>query len=236
MCLHNPDIFIIPTLLGGGVPEVGSEPKEQTALEEAKGGDAGFPVEHKGKEEPWHHGVGHLVLVVAERIGTDIHLKISNSLDGYPADRVTRIAGNVIRFSGWMDVREPRIVRVWQQCVSQQSLGSNTCGTHVILNGWAYLLRIKVNQHWRPSEELYEEDKNPINSALCGDITGGHIEAWMFAKEFAEPRSLEDRVAYAADAEMAQILKASSTLINNQLYTEYLEQARLDEVAAAPPD
>lgn len=193
-------------------------------------------MEHKGKEEPWHHGVGHLVLVVAERIGTDIHLKISNSLDGYPADRVTRIAGNVIRFSGWMDVREPRIVRVWQQCVSQQSLGSNTCGTHVILNGWAYLLRIKVNQHWRPSEELYEEDKNPINSALCGDITGGHIEAWMFAKEFAEPRSLEDRVAYAADAEVAQILKASSTLINNQLYTEYLEQARLDEVAAAPPD
>ena len=157
VCLHNPDIFIIPILLGSGVPEVGSEPKEQTAREEAEGGDAGFPVEHKGKEEPWHHGVGRLVLVVAERIGTDIHLKVSNSLDGCPADRVTRIAGNVIRCSGWMDVREPRIVRVWRPCVSRQLSGSDACGTHVIPKGRAYLLRIKVNPHWRPSEEWYEE-------------------------------------------------------------------------------
>lgn len=59
-------------------------------------------MEHKGKEEPWHYGVGHLILVVAERIGVDVHFKISNSMDGYPADwrTVTRIIRNIICFRG----------------------------------------------------------------------------------------------------------------------------------------
>lgn len=51
------------------------------AADEAETANSYAPVTHKRKDEPWHHGVGQMILVVAERIGVDIIFKVSNSLD-----------------------------------------------------------------------------------------------------------------------------------------------------------
>ena len=57
-------------------------------------------MKHKGKDKPWHCSVGHLVLVVAERIDDRVHFKISDSMDNYPSPSkravVTRIILNIV--------------------------------------------------------------------------------------------------------------------------------------------
>ena len=90
--------------------------------------------------------IGHLILVIAERIDNVIHFKIGNSLNGYTTDAaIRRVVRNIVRNCGWMDGREPRFSTERQQNVPQQMWGSNACGTHVIFDGWAYALGIRIN-------------------------------------------------------------------------------------------
>ena len=253
VCLSDPNIFIMSILIDGGMPDVGEEGEDDTddweladedaqaiweqkvAREEAEKANVDASVKHKGKDEPWYHAVGHSILVVAERIDDNVHFKISNSMDGNPRNRriVTRIIRNIVRYSGWMDGRRPQFAREWQLKVSPQMWGFNACGIHVILNGWAYLLRVKVNECWQPSEALYEDARRLINSALRGNIAAGHIEAWMFAKGFAKPQPFNERIKAVNDNGMAHVMTARTARMNHDIYDEYIAQARAQEIAIA---
>lgn len=57
VCLHNPDVFIMPILLDGGMPEVGGDSDEQIAFEVAEDGEADverqmFPWSTREKKNP----------------------------------------------------------------------------------------------------------------------------------------------------------------------------------------
>ena len=56
-----------------------------------------------------------------------------------------------------MDGQRPHFMREWQQNVPPQLWGTNTCGIHVTLNGWAYQLPVDVDERWQPSKETYED-------------------------------------------------------------------------------
>ncbi|KAL9067727.1 MAG: hypothetical protein Q9161_006719 [Pseudevernia consocians] len=248
-CLRNPNRFIIPVLIGGGMPvteeeEIGGSTNwdlsddqaqaiwdEQAAIEEnevVKAAIKDVPVEHKGKQEPWHHGVGHLILVIAEREGVDVKFEISNSLSSYGnKDQARGIFRNIVRLSGWMEDRgRPRFVDEKYNPVSGQEPGSNACGTHVILNAWAYLLGLEVDEFWEPSEDLYDQAMRLINKALRGVATAREIEEWLILSTFAEPRSWEDD-------QMDVIMTAHTARMNQAIYAKYLEESRTDEIMAA---
>ena len=129
--------------------------------------------------------------------------------------------------------RRPQFTREWQQKASSQMWGVNTCGIHVILNDRAYQLRIKVDECWQPSEESYEDAQRLINSDLHGHITASHIEAWMFAKGFAKPQSLHERIKAVNDNGMARLTTARTARMNHDILDKYIEQERAQEIAAA---
>lgn len=84
------------------------------------------------------NGVGHLILVVAERSGID---RISTSIPSYASfDTIRRIMRNMVRVSSWMGDQESHFVKGLYENVSRQLYDSNAYGTYVILNDWAYLL------------------------------------------------------------------------------------------------
>ena len=208
LCPYNPNQFILPILIDGGIPDIGEEaesrktagketqalwqePITQTKANAKETADA--PVTRK---EGFQHGVGHLILVVAQRTGTDIHFRISDSMPSYASPGIIRrIMRNTVRFSGWMREQEPNFVREVCEDVPHQSSGANACGMHVVLAGWAYLLRIEVNEHWQPTEDDYREAMQLVNIALRGHGDAKLIEAWMFSSGFARPHILPIRNA-----------------------------------------
>ena len=135
--------------------------------------------------------MGHLILVVAERTGIDVNFRISDSVPSYASPGIIRrIMRNTVRFSGWMGDQEPHFIKELYEDVPRQLYGTNACGMHVVLTGWAYLLGIKVNERWQPTEDHYREAIQLVNIALRGHGDAKLIEAWMFSSGFARPHIL----------------------------------------------
>ena len=204
-CLCRPGQFILPLLMEGG-----------TATGEKSLGER-------------LSAVGHLVLVVAERTGDDIHLKLSDSLTrGSSSDAtIQKIAWSIVENSGWMDGRTPRFVRAWHNEVPQQMPGTNSCGLHVILSGWAYLLNIKVNAQWSPTDALYRSAVVLVNQALRGQSTATEIRAWMMDNAYAQAsdEAADDNAALA-------LMGAHTARLNPAIYQDYLAEARQIEIAS----
>ena len=167
-CFCRPNIFILPIMMEGGAGR-------QTSLKQTLS------------------AVGHLVPVVAERTDVNIHIKTSNSVQDSPSDEaITEVAKSIIRHSGWMGAREPHFVRHWRQHVPQQTSGTNSCGLHVILFGWAYILRMIINPDCQPTESLYRSAVRLVNKALRRQSSAGEIQQWMVEKGFGNAPANDD--------------------------------------------
>ena len=247
--LRNPKNLILPILIDGGIPNIGEEDESgKTADEEAQiiWQEPVAQEKAKAKTETadalvtrkngFQHGVGHLILVVAERTGIDVNFRISDSVPSYASPGIIRrIMRNTVRFSGWMGDQEPHFIKELYEDVPRQLYGTNACGMHVVLTGWAYLLGIKVNECWQPTEDHYREAMQLVNIALRGHGDAKLIEAWMFSSGFARPQSLYDRIKAYEDNELQIIMTAHTARMNVSTYDAFIEQACIDEISAAPP-
>jgi len=82
----------------------------------------------------WVGGIGHFLLVIAERKHRTVHVAFLNSLPEYEPNeyRIRKAARNIVRHSGWMG-NQWSIFEGENWPVLPSQLG-NTCGIHVVLN------------------------------------------------------------------------------------------------------
>lgn len=145
----------------------------------------------KPRKAAWRGGVGHFVLAVAERMphtNDMVRLRFWDSSRGSASEDVIRAsARNVVRNSSWMppDVW-PRFEETWSFSPSQTG---NTCGSHVILNAWAYMLNIPVNPKIKIRERFYYPALEIINLALQGLMDATTIRAFLHVNGYAAPQN-----------------------------------------------
>ena len=236
ICLHDPNQFIIPILIS----EYFLLPQFQTTPCGLGFSDLLPPVDEEDREvrserysicsneTEWVGGIGHWILVVAEKTDADVHFKISYSLNGNPKchDIITNIITSIVQNSGWMANTQPIFRREWKIDVAQQLPGTNACGLHVILNGWAYLLNITPRKDWQPTLERYDEAIQLINMALHGRATAVDIETWLIRTNFAKYQSKEERAGATEEYILDRIMSAKTQAMNADLYAKYLEGRR----------
>ena len=146
ICLTKPKEFIIPVLLSDELPPDGMVSRRTRSSQPTKRGS-------------WVGGVGHWVLAVAQKINATVDIEISDSLgDNHHAHHtISPIVTSIVRNSEWMADEVPIFHGARLIEVAQQASGTNTCGVHVILNGWAYLLNITPCADRHPTLEQYDE-------------------------------------------------------------------------------
>ena len=236
ICLHDPNQFIIPILIS----EYFLLPQFQTTPCGLGFSDLLLPVDEEDREvrserysicsneTEWVGGIGHWILVVADKTDADVHFKISNILNGNPNchDIITNIIIRIVQNSGWMADTQPIFRREWKIDVAQQLPGTNAYGLHVILNGWVYLLNITRRKDWQPTLERYDEAIQLINMALHGRTTAVDIETWLIRTNFAKYQSKEEGTGATEEYIMDRIMSAKTEAMNADLYAKYLEGRR----------
>ena len=213
ICLHNTDKFIIPTLLSDVLPPMDGESNSTR-------------VTRSNNRQNWVGGIGHWVLAIAQKTNATVGIQISNSLSHDPSIRsiISEVVTRIVRNSGWMADVIPIFSGEREIEVAQQAPGTNTCGVHVILNGWAYLLNITPCADWQPTLGQYDEALELVNGALNGMVTAIDIEAWPFQTKFTRSRTKKPR-AYTADG-VDRIMSAKTQPMSVDLYGQYLEGRR----------
>ncbi len=247
VCLTEPDRFLVPILLSKEIENCGSEdydeqvpePNKQHWKVNASSGPSLNKLPPKSQisskaeealQQKWTGGIGHFLLVIAERTGQDVRLTFLNSLPEYVPRRdiVRRIARNIIRYSGWMGGLWPQFVGEDWPAVAPQS--GNTCGLHVVLNAWAYILSFNL----RPTEEsrshqFYKEAREIINLALQGRMSVTNIEAWLRGKNFVVSEEARGTLVHDTDSELHRILQAHTVRMNQRIFDDFLETVHVDE-------
>ncbi|KAI9867096.1 MAG: hypothetical protein M1830_005854, partial [Pleopsidium flavum] len=141
-------------------------------------------------------GVNHFVLAVAERdSGSEdgVRMTYINSASTPLMNILRATARNIVRNSSWMSEGVwPRFTAEVMQRVPQQVSGS-VCGTHVVLNAWAYMLNIRINATWSTSSDeksyFYMEARTVINLALRGLMDSETILSFLTSYGYAHYQS-----------------------------------------------
>lgn len=247
VCLTKPNRFLVALTLSGGVGDCGSEEylddvpepeqrdTQRNAVSDAKlerlpsKPQASFEAQ-KALQKNWTAGIGHFMLVIAERTGRDVRLTFQNSLPAYVPRQgvVRRIARNIIRYSGWMGGLWPRFQgEDWPPVAPQRD---NACGLHVVLNAWTYILSLKPQPtKTLRSPQFYKETREIINLALQGRMSATNIEAWLRAKDFVTSEEARMALVDDTDSELHKILKAHTVRMNETIFNDFLETAHAEE-------
>ena len=147
----------------------------------------------QGRHAPYVGGVGHFVLAAAERVpGTTdgVRLTFWDSAPGNAnRDVIRACVRNIVRYSGWMppDVW-PRFIASEERWPESPRQIRNTCGIHVILNAWAYMLNIPVNPRITMGSRFYHAALEIINLSLRGLMDAPTIRAFLHANSYAAPQ------------------------------------------------
>ena len=141
---------------------------------------------------------GHFTLAVAERVPytTDsVRLKFWDSSPGHVSrDLIRGTARNLVRNCHWMPSSVwPRFVEEEEHWLRSPQQSGHSCGLHVVLNAWAYMLNISVNQKAPVLRgEFYDDALVIINLALQGCMDARTIRAFFHHHGYAAPRSFRD--------------------------------------------
>lgn len=177
------------------LPE-GAQDEQKEEVQEQEKSDKGKQAENPAKPESklqgvgWRGGIGHFVLAVAERIphtNDGVRLRFWDSSRGSVSEDIIRAsARNIVRNSSWMppDVW-PRFEETWSFSPSQTG---NTCGSHVLLDAWAYMLNITVNPNKKIRRSFYQPALEIINLALRGLMDATTIRAFLQVNAYAAPQ------------------------------------------------
>ncbi|KAL9040111.1 MAG: hypothetical protein Q9180_002117 [Flavoplaca navasiana] len=242
-CLTRPDKMIIPLMLETSeyFPDCGTESYDGhvvEAVEKAQVELTRDEVNRRIDAGQWIGVTGHWLLVIAKRSGAVIDLTFLNSVNfspgpGYDASEsvVRRIVRNVIRHSGWMGTTIPSWGKEIFEIPHFQR-GGNTCGTHVVVNAWATILGLELNESddWGMSEGLYREARFLMMRATKGDLSASEIEAWLIAHNKVWERKNQP----AVDSELANILRAHTVAMKGDIFSEFIEH--VNNEVAAPAD
>jgi len=193
----------------------GNKPSATTAQQEAQ-------------RQQWVGGVGHFVLAVAEREpGSEDGVRMTYMNSALiPSMGVLRAtARNVVRNSSWMPEGVwPRFTSEVRQPVPQQ-VGGSVCGTHVVLNAWAYMLNIPINATWSTSKDeessFYMEARTVINLALQGHMDSETILSFLTSYGYARYQSL-NHIPHRARG-------VQSVLINIDILGDMVDGMRREE-------
>ena len=105
-----------------------------------------------------------------------------------------------------------------------------TCGLHVVLNAWTYILSLKPKPtKVSRSPQFYKETREIINLALQGRMSATNIEAWLRGKDFVTSEEARMALVDDTDSELHQILKAHTVRMNERIFDEFLENAHAEE-------
>ena len=81
----------------------------------------------------------------------------------------------IVRYSGWMEGREPHFSRHGRQDAPYQTIGTNSCGVHVITIRVSLHTAKDINAHWQPTESPCRFAVALVNKTLHGQSTAGKI-------------------------------------------------------------
>lgn len=142
--------------------------------------------------------VGHLVLCVAELVNDQpmtVQLQIFDSEPGtVPVPTIMDKAREIIQRSDWLDTngsKTPVLFRPASVMRTPRQVGRNTCGLHVILNAWTYMLGIpihpyKLRRGRTEKDEGSETDHSfvklgleLVSLALAGFMDSATIQAFL---------------------------------------------------------
>lgn len=147
----------------------------------------------QGNRAPYVGGVGHFVLAAAERVpGTTDGVRLT-FWDSAPSndtrDVIRACVRNIVRYSGWMppDVW-PRFIESEERWPESPRQIRNTCGMHVLLNAWAYMLNIPLNPRITMGSRFYDAALEIINLSLRGLMDAPTIRAFLHANKYAAPQ------------------------------------------------
>lgn len=137
-------------------------------------------------------GPKHFVLAIAQRHASDtigVSMRYMNSASSPPQGVTRAAARNIVRNSSWMpDGAWPTFSHEVWQAVPQQT-NDAAGGTHMVMNAWAYMLNLTINETWSISSEeksnFYKESRTVINLALQGHMNGDTILSFLTAYGYA---------------------------------------------------
>lgn len=178
--------------------------------------------------------VGHHVLAIAKVIDTSNEVQIT-FLDSSPGFRdrteIRDIARNVIKNSRWCR-SETEIVwsrESWPDITIQGC--TNTCGMHVVLNAWAYMLDLPLAKLAKsPNAKFYRRALVMINLAMEGRMTGEVIHAFMQSYgfcEFQDINAFRQEIAEEAGSEQDE------KKVRNDMVTSAMDEDRLEKIIKA---
>lgn len=155
-------------------------------------------LENPRRDSPGSPDVGHLLLCVAELVNDEpmtVRFEILDSSPGtVPIEVIFAKAKEIVEHSGWLDTGGPK-PRIVYEPLSQvpvpHQVGGRTCGLHVILNAWAYMLGITIhrgfyrrgrtteNRDDKADEVFLQSGLELVNLALAGFMDSETIQAFL---------------------------------------------------------
>ena len=163
--------------------------------------------------------LGHFVLVTAERNDRgQVQIIVRNSsLRHIGRAQSARTARDFVTYSGWMGVdgdgnqlpANPDFAPVAHPQVPAQRCG-NTCGLHVVLNAWTYMLGIPI----RTEREIMRDHTHfrfhgmaleIINLALAGFMDSSTIQALLIVWGYAVHQNVNNRTVHVRRANAARM-------------------------------
>lgn len=181
--------------------------------------------------------VGHLLLCVAELVNDKpmtVQFEIlDSSPDTIPIGDIINEAKRIVEHSGWLDTDgpKPRIVyKQFSRVPVPQQVGIHTCGLHVILNAWAYMLGITPNpDSYRRGQtadgDFLQSGLEIVNLALAGFMDSETIQAFFNVHGY----SAEQRFGDAARA----VVKVNAIGMNQVKLFLTLQRRKADDTIAA---
>jgi hypothetical protein len=150
----------------------------------------------KSGAEKWDTGPEQFALAIAQRdpsSETGVFITYLNNASTRSQGIIRAAARNVVRNSSWMpEGTWPNFTREVWQTVPQQT-DKFAGGIHLVLNAWAHMLNITINETWSISSEeqakFYKEARTVINLALRGHMNGDTILSLLTAYEYARTQS-----------------------------------------------
>ena len=223
-CLKSPNKFVVPLLLSRQIRYCGEEEVDGRILfcpDDRGGEDASLSDCQRAGE------VGHWLLIVATKNMDKIDLKIMNSSLNHGPERTVRAAARtMVRNSGWLNSESILFDKEDWVTGPQQGRVANTCGIFVILNAWADLLSLKVNDSPRfnsdLNEKFFDQARELINRALIGQTTAVEIEAWLYSRQYVTGSQAARHHQLLNDNEVAVSMRASTVRMNVDILDAYL--------------
>lgn len=226
------------------VNETRKDPNAQTQAPKAKNKTAEEvkAAEERKREFSTKNTIGHFVLAVAERVASSVdgvRLRFWDSAPGAIDEGSIRgTARQIVRNSAWMPPNVwPKFVEDEEWVDSPRQIASS-CGLHVILNAWAYMLNIPLNRRVDLNLQFYDDACEIINLALRGLMDATTIRAFLHAYGYAARRGFEEverqETLTMPDVPREMHHLPQTTLVNEDILNRWI--THLQDLAATQSD